>query len=526
MIRIKTSEANKLVVERLKSKFQFKELKTMVYAALAYSIQLNKKFNLEEDTPQDNKGFELPADNPFGAINYRSNVGLYRALLNQHYGKKLTEEEFAKLAKMHIDHGLEIFDREILKNARGKNTHIDYLLRIISNGSSLLSSTPTMLPSFEEKEFQASDELLELQLGTLIETGEPVHIKINDVNEFDSQHIAIAGMIGSGKTELIKDILLQIHRKTSGNLKYIFFDYKGEGQSGKLKPFLEATSCEFIDIQNAPFEFNPLSYINLANERARDYNIRSFRDSIASIDKRIGVRQKSNLEIAIKNCYSRSIKAGSHPTIQEVNEELSNIYEESKLKPDMLTAIIGELAGGIFDENTSKGKKIYNNNLYINLPPTLSDSVRQAAVFLTLNYLLSEFISYNDVKIKDNRIKPLRYVIVIDEAHVYLKSKNMSKVLEDLLRMIRSKGVVVVMLSQGVQEYRQKDFDFASQVKIPILLNVQDKDIKLVKSFLGSPRSDHSLQRALKELEGGKGVINFKEPQLIELNQFWKTMKK
>ena len=31
--------------------------------------------------------------------------------------------------------------------------------------------------------------------------------------------------------------------------------------------------------------------------------------------------------------------------------------------------------------------------------------------------------------------------------------------------MMRSKGVVVVMLSQGVEDYKTKDFDFASQVK-------------------------------------------------------------
>ena len=113
-------------------------------------------------------------------------------------------------------------------------------------------------------------------------------------------------------------------------------------------------------------------------------------------------------------------------------------------------------------------------------------------------------------------------MIVIDEAHAYLKEKNMALVLEELLRMIRSKGVIIMMLSQGVAEYKQKGFDFSSQVKIPVLLNVQNKDIKTAKSFLGTPKSEYPMKDVLNKLEGGKGVINFDEPKLIEVNQFWK----
>jgi len=78
-----------------------------------------------------------------------------------------------------------------------------------------------------------------------------------------------------------------------------------------------------------------------------------------------------------------------------------------------------------------------------------------------------------------------------------------------------------MMLSQGVKEYKQPDFDFSSQVKIPILLNVQTKDIKTAKSFLGTPKSEHPMKDALKKLESQKGVINFDDPKLIDINMFW-----
>ena len=145
-------------------------------------------------------------------------------------------------------------------------------------------------------------------------------------------------------------------------------------------------------------------------------------------------------------------------------------------------------------------------------------------MFLTLKYLLAEFSSTNDTEPTEERIKPLRYVIVVDEAHVYLKNKNASKALEDILRILRSKGVVIIMLTQGVEDYKTKNFDFSSQVKIPICLNINNKDYKLIESYVGTPRSKQKLQEAIGKLEPQKGIINIIEPQVIKINQFWRTI--
>ena len=151
--------------------------------------------------------------------------------------------------------------------------------------------------------------------------------------------------------------------------------------------------------------------------------------------------------------------------------------------------------------------------------------MRQLCVFLTLKYLLAEFSSTNDTEPTKDRIKPLRYVIVIDEAHVYLKNKNASKALEDILRVLRSKGVVIIMLTQGVEDYKTKNFDFTSQIKIPVCLNINNKDYKLIESFVGTPRSKQKLQEIIGKLEPQKAIINIIEPQIIKINQFWQTQK-
>jgi DNA sulfur modification protein DndE len=357
----------------------------------------------------------------------------------------------------------------------------------------------------------------------LLSDGSPVKIRFNDRNELDPQHIAIAGMAGSGKTELMKDILYQINQKSDGELKFIFFDYKGEGQSGQLKSFLDATNCEFVDIKEKAFKFNPLSYVNIANERARDGHIKMFRDAVLAIDKRMGAKQRNYLETVLRDCFEKSKRTGKHPNINDVRLELNQYYEDNRISLDTLTSVMDELSGSnmtVF-EDAENTEKLSDKNVYLSLPSTLGKMARQAIVFMILNYIFAEFIDTNDVQIQENGIKPMRYVVVIDEAHNFLGSVNMREILEKMLREIRSKGVSVMMISQGMEDYKQQGFDFASQVKLPILLNVQNKNMNVAKYFLGTPRSEAILAKALQSLEPKRAIINMKEPQLLEIAQFW-----
>ena len=62
-------------------------------------------------------------------------------------------------------------------------------------------------------------------------------------------------------------------------------------------------------------------------------------------------------------------------------------------------------------------------------------------------------------------------------------------------------------------------------MKLPICLNVQNKDYKAISNFVGTPSSKYKLESEIKKLESGKGLINIGEPKIIELRQWWKTKK-
>ncbi|WP_027127205.1 DndE family protein [Gelidibacter mesophilus] len=521
-MRIKISKENDELLYKLKSLYNFKNESIVPRIAFSYSLMTGKTFDLDKEIlpPSDGKEFR-DGRTIFGSvIDDTSNYAIYKAVLDQHYNKSTFEDDFAKLFKLHLNHGLNLLDSKIDKVNVSKGDHIDILMKAVKSGLALRKKNVKTYSNLKKKDVKEYDEALSFDLGKT-EDGENVEIRINDLREFDNRNIAIAGMAGSGKTQLMKDILYQISSKTNYELKFIFFDYKGEGNPEQLKPFLEATKCNFVDIVNdGGLKFNPFLSIS-TDERQRPFSIKAFVDTIATFVPSVGVAQKNILMNVITDLFDE--KKGAYPTINELFDRLEEYYEENNKKPDTLYAGIQDLTTNIFN-CSNENPNILVSSLYLNLPPALSDTLRQLVVFLLLRYFNTYFSSTNDCEPKDH-IFPLRYVIVIDEAHIYLKNKNARKALEELLRLLRSKGVIIVMLSQGVEDYRTKDFDFASQVKLPICLNVQNKDYKSISNFVGTPSSKYKLETAIQKLDSGKGLINVVDPQIIELNQWWRTKK-
>lgn len=531
-MRIKISKENDELLYKLKTLYNFNNEGIAPRIAFSNSLLSGKLFDVEKDIIPSSDGKEFRDDKAiFGTlIGNGSNTIIFKSILDQHYNKNTYEDEFIKLFKLHLNHGLDIWKSKLENANISKGDHIDILLNTVKNGLNLRKNITRTNISSKNTSVKEFEKLLTFELGKTKE-GESVEIRINDLREFDNRNIAIAGMAGSGKTQLVKDILYQISKNTNNDLKFIFFDYKGEGNPEQLKSFLDATKCAFVDIvKDGGIQFNPFLSISL-DERQRPFSIKAFVDTVGTFVPSVGVAQKNILMNVITDLFDR--KNGAYPSINELFEDLEEYYAENNRKPDTLYAGIQDLTTNIFN-CTPTEIDILDKSLYLNLPPALSDTLRQLIVFLLLRYFNTYFSSTNDCE-PIGHIFPLRYVIVIDEAHIYLKNKNARKALEELLRLLRSKGVIIVMLSQGVEDYKTKDFDFASQVKLPICLNVQNKDYKSISNFVGTPSSKFKLETEIKKLGTNDkdtngnpiqyGLINIKEPLAVELRQWWQTKK-
>lgn len=530
MMKLKIDPSTEEQIERLMGIFHFETKNLLVRTAIACSIQNGDFYEEGVYSPSSNAKEWRNDRSTFGTVvGGVSNAIIYKTIIEQYYNKTLYENEFSKVLYFHLRAGIELLNKTLEKHTYRNEHYLEVLLQFAEKGLANVTKKTSSRNMITRRKINSIQTVgsygnaITLKLG-YNEKQEEVVLPINDLTEFDSNHIAVAGMTGSGKTQIVKNILWQITQQTEGKVKFIFLDYKGESKD-KVKDFLEVTDCRFIDILQDKFSFNPFGIIaSTEHKNERSNEINAFVDMVCGLAN-LGTKQSMTLRTIIRAYFEE--EENGVPTVKKIYESLLNDYQSKKQKHDTLIDIFDKLTTGVFtDEISSSEKEIYEENIYLNLPSSASDTVRLLSVFFVLNFLLSTFSKMPDTEPDNSGIKPMRYIIVVDEAHVYLKNKRARSVLENILRVLRSKGVMVIMISQGVEDYKQKDFDFSSQVKIPICLNTKNKDYKIIESFLGTPSSKYKLEQAISKLTNGGAILNYKEPQNIKADLFWQTLKK
>ncbi len=518
-INIKTSEASQEIIRRLTPKLGENIAENVIARiALAYSLQQGKKFNVNDAA--DSKGKEYKEHILFDP-QYRD---FYIALICQYYGVYKTDDSIPKYIKMHIDDGLSLLDKIFESN---EYTFFDFLNEYIEKGIQHLVDVDVPNGHVRNNNQNVKkayfSNLIKLEVGRTIGNNAPVYLSMNDSTLYNNCHIAVAGNSGTGKTEFAKDVISQIYEKSNGHVNYIYLDFKGLKQDDVMtyEKFFNDTKTEFIDVPNTPFPINPLTFIDNVNEQNKNMGIDKFVDIVCKCSLNLGPKQKGRLRDATAAAFMEA-RGGVYPTISQINERLLEIYD----KQDSLTEIMDDLSRyKIFVDDKKNESNFLNKNLYLSLSGDLPIPVRFTSLFLIINYMYNVFMNMDNTPTEDN-IKALRYVILIDEAHVLFKEKRYEEILEKMLREIRSKGVSIVLLSQGIEEYNQKGFDFSSMCEIAFLLDIKDKNnVRPINRFLGLTDKDGAkAYRSLEKIQKGQAISNIKEfpkGELFCVNQYW-----
>ncbi|MGE4589746.1 MAG: DndE family protein [Acidaminococcaceae bacterium] len=524
-INIRTSEKNQEVVRKLTSKLPHGTKENVIARiALGYSLQTGKHFTSNDTNLYDSKGKEYK-DHILFDEKYRD---FFIALVCQHYGIYKSNENIPKYIKLHIDHGLELLEGIFRDNYN--YTFFDFLVEYIEKGALSLSDLKVSLDPVKnnqqniEKSYYQNP--IRIEVGQRIEDGEPIYVNFNDTSIYNNCHIAVAGNSGTGKTQFALEFLSQIYEQSNGHVNYIYLDFKGlkKDDLKALEVFFKDNKTEFIDVPQTPFPVNPLTFIDNVNEVNKNMGIDKFVDIVCKYSN-LGIKQKGKLRDATLEAFTEQ-KGGAYPSIKKINEILQDIVGDKK---DTLTEIMSELSRyNIFIDDPKNQSNFFSKNLYLSLSGDLSNSVRFTSLFLIINYIYNTFMNMDNSPIDEN-IKSMRYVILIDEAHVIFKEKKYQDILEKMLREIRSKGVAVVLLSQGIEEYNQPNFDFSTMCEIAFLMDVKDKNIKVMEKFLGlSGNNSKSIARSMEKIAKGQAISNIKEfevAKLFKVKQYWERKK-
>jgi len=515
-INIRTSERNQEVVRKLTTKLPYGTKENVIARiALGYSLQTGKRFQTSDFSLYDSKGKEYK-DHILFDVKYRD---FFIALICQYYGLYKTDDNIPKYIKLHIDHGLELMDTIFQDNYN--YTFFEFLVEYIEKGTLALTDLNVSLDAVRNNQQHIEKTCypnpIKIQIGKSIVADEPIYLNLNDTKQYNNCHIAVAGNSGTGKTQFALEFLSQIYEQSNGHVNFVYLDFKGLKQDDvkRLDKFFQNTKTNFIDVPQTPFPVNPLTFIDNINDVNKRMGIDKFVDIVCKYSS-LGIKQKGSLRDATSEAFIEQ-KGGLYPTLEQINNHLQEIVGE---KRDTLTEIMDELSRyKIFIDDPKNESNFLNSNVYLSLSGDLSNSVRFTSLFLIINYLYNTFMNMDNSPIEDD-VKALRYVLLIDEAHVLFKEKKYQDILEKLLREIRSKGVSVVLLSQGIDEYNQPNFDFSSMCEIAFLLDIKDKNTKSMEKFLGmSGEGSKKIARSMEKIQTGQTISNIKEYTKGDL--FW-----
>jgi len=452
--------------------------------ALSYSLLVSDNSLLKS---QDSQGRE---------IRNLSEILENQLLTNQifaiKYERLFTNDELDNLAKAHIDNGLNL------------------LAQYFEEGSSATESLSKLLIDYPQLSTcnttdKSSDAAINIGLGHEVDTQDYLEICYNAFNNYS---MCIVGMPGCGKTQFLQKIITDISKNTVHRTKFIIFDYKGD----------ISTDTKFIGENNLnSYEINedvgvPISPFILDEYTDKKVKALAYRvsESLASIDAHIGEVQTEYLKTAIERAFAKRTSSGHNfPDFDDIYSELGSLYDEDNKPVDSLMRIISKISD--FNLMWEYGfevpliEKLHMHSCVINFSKSPVD--KEIMGFMILESLYSEMQNLSDSPIDANGKREIRLVLVIDEAHNFLKFENPA--LEKIIREGRSKGIAIFFASQSASDYKSKSFDYAELLQYKFLFQANNISTGQTKSFLSCSDSEKvNYQDTIQNLDQFRAVFH------------------
>lgn len=274
-----------------------------------------------------------------------------------------------------------------------------------------------------------------------------------------SPHSAVMGGVGSGKTRTAVSILRAIRK--AAPLPIIAFDFKGDlatdesGGGYHLEQLFDATVIE------PPRMPVPLDVLALRSRDEIDLSqgASRFRESFSRLKgARLGDKQRD----AVYEAASRALRARTPCQLDDFQAELLNVYAEREIKEDGAIAAAREVCRFPLFTPELTPEEFFKRSWIIKLPPHVVEESRSIVVNLVLDALDQYLNSLPDTAVAEDGSRGMRVIAMIDEAHRILGSRLPS--LSNLVRMSRSKGGAVMLISQSPDDFSGEEDDFLSEM--------------------------------------------------------------
>lgn len=411
---------------------------------------------------------------------------------------------FQTLVEAHWHRGALLLQddyKDVRESVEGLVGRIASMIPNLAAGAVTVNSTR---PKMKE-----SSGALVLHFGmqsSIVPSGEVVNFTINGPGT--SPHIAILGKTRSGKSRTGLDISAEIIKKT--DLPLLFIDPKGEFvKDGKLISKSEwggDTLQHFfpnilpLDVPSTPIPLDFLWHSPNAQPHELAQIASGFKDSFQKC-----IRAKGDVALnTLRESVLELLQANTSPiSLANVRERfIDNAGGDNK--SGGIGAKLSELEALQLFRPSTPPSEFFSKRWVLSFG-SCSDEAKKLVIFLVLDALNSYLLSLEDSSIDSGQNRSLRHLLVVDEAREVLMYKHGA--LSSLIRKSASRGGVVMLLSQGPDDFDQVEDDFLQQMGTVGVFSLSASNVKNLTGSFGKRMRVEDF--ADKNLPSGVALVKF-----------------
>ncbi len=422
-------------------------------ARLAISRSLAMKAPLSLPTDQSEPGKAIKGDTLFGT---GTELSVWLALIVEHAGEPdLDIKRLISLVGAHWRRGLAKLDEEW--EQAGADV-AQFVRRLVEVAALPTAGGRLSVPGgADASDTTFSSGEIKVPLGEISEdvaTRETIFWSLNDKG--GAPHSAIMGGSGAGKTVMAAAMLRAIRGQASVPL--LAFDFKGDladfrGTQGQTA-LDEAFGAQVIAPPRMPIPLDMLA-LSQKDQVGIDEAALRFRESFSRLKgSKLGSIQRKHVHEAAR----RALSSEEPCELYHIRNRLLDVYQEHEVKEDGAVSSMEELCRFPLFEPKLSPAAFFQKSWIIALPPKVAEDSRTIVVNLLLDALDQYLNGLVDAEMSPDGARGLRILCMIDEAHQILGTKLPS--LSRLIRMSRSKGGAIMLVSQSPDDFSGEDDEF------------------------------------------------------------------
>lgn len=395
----------------------------------------------------------------------------------------ISMELFQEIVQTHWDNGLTIMQDVWEKSGEDSNKFWDILLHsyadIPDEVAPVIDSAPDSSPSF-------AAGAVRLVLGKVLrkngETGDEFVHEVNGAGY--APHIAIMGQAGSGKTRVMTHILQQM--KKQAQCPAILVDL-GKRDLGGNNALIQSLGATVLSVPEQPIPLDMFHVADMSDTNLTTAAMENFRDAFAQVAGKLGPKQSDNIAEALLPLF----RTQQRITFQKIKETVDTFYADNGLSKDSVVSTVNSLTLRELFRPELSPDEFFRKSWVITFANARTE-VKTFAVCLLLSALDFYFKRQPEAALDADGYRSLQLVLAIDEARELLGMNHVG--LANNIRLHRSKGLSVILVSQSPDDYDGKKDDYLENIGLPLCLKTNAASPRSLKNMFKGDVNFASLQ--------------------------------